>query len=371
MKQGRPNKPLLALMLAAYLALGTAWAKAPSTKPGGGGSTTVSHTARQARPISLGVSGGNVLDLANGYCCSGTLGALVEDAAGTQYILSNTHVFAGDSAAGGNGDVSRVGDPIDQPGLVDIRCQDVPADYVAYVSDWAPLIPGGTSSVDAALAEVVPGMVKPTGDILEIGTISSTPAPAQINQAVKKSGRTSGVTTGKVVALDATVTVTYGTECAGPSYVSTFTGQILVSPGKFLKSGDSGSLMLENKPANPCAVGLLFAGSSRVAVANPIQDVLDTFGMTLVGAASAAAGAAETPLTGASEASKAKAKASAALLSVPGAVGHAVGSSGTHPNRAVIKVLVEEITPEAQKAAPRAVEGIPVELLAVGEIVAY
>ena len=53
--------------------------------------TTTSHTARMPRPIELGVSGGNANDLANGYCCSGTLGALVTKN-GIQYILSNSHV---------------------------------------------------------------------------------------------------------------------------------------------------------------------------------------------------------------------------------------------------------------------------------------
>src|SRR5262245_33225684 len=42
--------------------------------PGGG----VSHTAKQTPPIQLGTSGGWRFDLANGYCCGGTLGCLVK-----------------------------------------------------------------------------------------------------------------------------------------------------------------------------------------------------------------------------------------------------------------------------------------------------
>src|SRR5438093_6111850 len=38
---------------------------------------SVSHTAKQAPPIQLGTSGGWSKDLANGYCCGGTLGSLV------------------------------------------------------------------------------------------------------------------------------------------------------------------------------------------------------------------------------------------------------------------------------------------------------
>jgi hypothetical protein len=57
-------------------------------KPPGGG---VSHTARQTPPIQLGTSGGWTYDLANGFCCGGTLGSLVR-IGNTQYILSNYHV---------------------------------------------------------------------------------------------------------------------------------------------------------------------------------------------------------------------------------------------------------------------------------------
>lgn len=49
---------------------------------------------------------------------------------------------------------------------------------------------------------------------------------------------------------------------------------------------------------------------------------------------------------------------------MPGAVGHAVGAG----NGGVIQVLVQELTPGAQAAAPRQLEGVPVVLVEVGEI---
>jgi hypothetical protein len=63
----------------------------------------------------------------------------------------------------------------------------------------------------------------------------------------------------------------------------TFTGQIVIlNRGKrFLNSGDSGSLMVENVSTNPRAVGLLFAGSSTSAIANPIGQVLPNLGAPL------------------------------------------------------------------------------------------
>jgi hypothetical protein len=90
----------------------------------------VSHTAKQTRPIQLGTSGGWRYDLANGYCCGGTLGSLVQ-IGGKQYILSNYHVFESDIVDGGNGIVAETGDPIIQPGLIDVGCNENNAQNVA------------------------------------------------------------------------------------------------------------------------------------------------------------------------------------------------------------------------------------------------
>ena len=68
----------------------------------------------------LGSSGGNNNDFdekGNNIvdCCSGTLGALIQDASGRQYLLSNNHVLA-------RSDQATVGDTIVQPGLIDNNC---------------------------------------------------------------------------------------------------------------------------------------------------------------------------------------------------------------------------------------------------------
>jgi hypothetical protein len=251
-----------------------------SKKPGGGGG--VSHTVRQTPPIQLGTSGGWGYDLANGYCCGGTLGALIQ-IGGTQYLLSNYHVLASDSISGGNNRVATGGDPIIQPGLIDAGCNAGNAQNVASLySNWS--LP--FANVDAAIAAATPGMVRTDGSILEIGTLSAQTVRASINQQVKKSGRTTGLTGSTVSAINATVSVAYDNECAGSTaFTKTFTGQIITknSGSSFLAAGDSGSLMVENKSTNPRAVGLLFAGSSTLAVANPIGDVLSYFGAAMVG----------------------------------------------------------------------------------------
>lgn len=245
----------------------------------GGG---VSHTAKQTAPIQLGTSGGWRYDLANGYCCGGTLGALVQKG-GTQYVMSNYHVLQADIVSGGNNRVAQTGDPVIQPGLIDVSCNAAIAQNVATLFGPASL-PG--SNVDVAIGAVISGMVRTDGAILEVGTISSTTVAASLNKAVKKSGRTTGLTRSKVSGLNATISVAYDNECAGGSaFTKTYTGQIVIanSGSKFLAGGDSGSLMVEDVSTNARAVGLLYAGSSTTAIANPIGQVLSFLGATMVG----------------------------------------------------------------------------------------
>lgn len=247
-------------------------------KPGSG----VSHTAKQTLPIQLGTSGGWSKDLANGYCCGGTLGSLVS-IGGVQHILSNYHVLEADIVAGGNGTVATTGDSVIQPGLIDINCTAANGQSVATLVKRSSL-PG--SNVDCAIAQVVPGAVASNGAILEIGPISSQTVGAALNQKVKKSGRTTGLTNSSISGLNATISVAYDNECAGgAAFTKTFTGQIVISNrgSRFLAGGDSGSLMVEDVTTKPRAVGLLYAGSSSTAIANPIGDVLSFLGATMVG----------------------------------------------------------------------------------------
>jgi len=233
----------------------------------------------QDRPIWLGTSGGNIYDRSALYCCSGTLGALVFDGS-TYYILSNNHVMAlvNDGA---------VGDPISQPGNIDIGCYPQPEHTVAYLSDFVPIkfakgrrVPANV--VDAAIAEIVPGTVMADGSILGIGPVNSTTVPASIGLNVKKSGRTTGLTVGTVQAIDWSGYVGYSKEC-GSSAVNRayFVGQIVITDGSFSDGGDSGSLVVENVHLSPQAVGLLFAGSVTHTLANPIDAVLDSVGVTM------------------------------------------------------------------------------------------
>ncbi len=248
---------------------------------GKGSTGGVSHTTKQIPPIQLGTSGGWTYDKNTSYCCGGTLGALVQRG-GVQYVLSNSHVLWGDIVMGANNKVVVAGDPVVQPGLFDLGCNASLGQQVGTISG-GPSLPG--SNVDVGIAQVVPGMVRTDGAILEIGTISASPVSAFVGQQVKKSGRTTNLTRSSVSGLNATITVSFTNECSGATYSQIFTGQILVknSKGAFLQSGDSGSLLVEDVASNPHAVGLMFASSSTTAVANPIGDVLNYLGATLVG----------------------------------------------------------------------------------------
>ena len=242
------------------------------------------NTAKQTPPIQLGTSGGWSFDLANGYCCGGTLGSLIQ-VNGVQYIMSNYHVLESDIVSGGNNLVATSGQPVIQPGLSDVNCNSASAQSVGTLVKLSSL-PG--SNVDVSVAQVSPGMVSPDGAILGIGTLSKNTVTAALRQGVKKSGRTTGLSSSSISGLNATISVAYDNECAGgAAFTKTFTGQIVIANrgSKFLNSGDSGSLMVENVSTNPRAVGLLYAGSSTTAIANPINEVLTFVGGKLGGTA--------------------------------------------------------------------------------------
>ena len=139
---------------------------------------------------------------------------------------------------------------------------------------------GGDNEVDAAIALSRIDLLGNATPSNGYGTPKSTTKTASIKMAVQKYGRTTGLTSGKIYAMNATVNVGYDVGTAK------FVGQLIISPGTFSAGGDSGSLIVtksrtaseNNKP-----VGLLFAGSNLYTIANPIDAVLDFFDVTIDG----------------------------------------------------------------------------------------
>jgi len=100
------------------------------------------------------------------------------------------------------------------------------------------------------------------------------PTPAM---SVVKSGRSTGVTEGQIIAVGVDVKVNYGT-LFSPKYAY-FKDQILIEGKRFLQPGDSGSAVLEKDTKKP--VGLLFAGSpsGTHGWANPMSKVFEMLGL--------------------------------------------------------------------------------------------
>ncbi|MGH2620625.1 MAG: hypothetical protein ACRDHG_08665 [Anaerolineales bacterium] len=230
---------------------------------------------------------------------AGTLGTAVRDrASGERLILSNNHVLA-------NSNQANVGDAVLQPGAIDggspnsdtlarlerfveIQFNQEPptcgiAKLVAdLLNGLARLVgsrhrlrviqenPQAINRVDAAVARPVnPADLLP--EILDIGEVQGTLVPT-LGMAVRKSGRTTGYTTGQINVIDTTVTVSYG-----ESRTARFEGQFVTTP--MSQGGDSGSLLVDGE--TPRAVGLLFAGSAQATIYNPIQDVLEALQIDL------------------------------------------------------------------------------------------
>ena len=209
---------------------------------------------RRVRPAPAGVSIGHY------QVSAGTFGALVRHG-GDVSILSNNHVLANEGKA-------QAGDPILQPGTYDGGRVD--RDTIAHLADAVKLEAEATNLADAAIATpVVKDDVAP--EVLHIGRVRGDAEP-EIGLAVRKSGRTTRVTSGRVSATDVTLRVGY------PDGFLVFADQFLIrgDPDRFSGPGDSGSLIVD---AGNRAVGLLFAGSPFVTVANRWSNVAKALGV--------------------------------------------------------------------------------------------
>ncbi len=226
---------------------------------------------------------------------AGTLGCLVKKD-GRFVILSNNHVLANSNAA-------EIGDPILQPGPYDGG--RYPDDHIADLEQFIPInisglpsdcpVATGTANflnsiarlfgssvqlqainqqatenlVDAAIARPLnPEDVK--NEIIDIGTAQGT-VDAELGMAIKKSGRTTGFTTGEIQQVDVTVNVQYG-----EGQIAQFTDQFMA--GAMSQGGDSGSAVLDDSNN---LVGLLFAGSDTSTIMNRIQNVFSALGVSL------------------------------------------------------------------------------------------
>ena len=229
-------------------------------------------------PLRGGISIGPCRAI-GGYVYTGTLGAIVRDnVSGNPMLLSNFHVMCVDNGWS-------VGDTMAQPSRPDGGI--CPADVVGTLQR-ASL--GG--KVDCAVASHAARgyacSIEDIGLLMYPGT-----AMASEGLAVRKRGRTTGLTYGIVDTVDLTVKIDYGD---GLGEV-TLTNQIGIEVDstqnpQFGISGDSGSVVVNDERK---VVGLYFAGNMEetdaqgnvivpegtYGVANPIQAVLDALNVRI------------------------------------------------------------------------------------------
>jgi hypothetical protein len=193
------------------------------------------------------------------YCSSGTLGDVTHNS--QPYILSNAHVLALDY----NANFVPIGsNPTWQAGGADTNCGSSAYNVVGNLSNYIPITFMDTSannSADAAIANVNPGITYSQGKELNnrnngFYTVSGL-TTVNSGDSVRKSGRTTGVTTGRVLTNSATVQVWYtNTQWAY------FKDQIVVYGSRFSAPGDSGSVVDKNGQW----AGLLFAGGGSYTI---------------------------------------------------------------------------------------------------------
>lgn len=244
---------------------------------------------KEMRPARPGISIGHYL------VSAGTFGAVAYDGTtGEPLILSNNHVLANSSA--GDNARAKEGDPVYQPGTYDggnakdtighllrfvpIHAESQPVECTwAHATEWLAnrilqtfhrryrlrfeRLAERVNLVDAAVARPIdPKLLDPY--IVGLGYIRGV-AEIEPGQVIRKSGRSSGVNSGVVRAIRATLNVSLGD--AG---IAQFDDQIVTTP--MAQPGDSGSVGLNE--ANEI-VGLLFAGSAESTIYNRIQHVME------------------------------------------------------------------------------------------------
>ncbi len=199
-----------------------------------------------------------------GYVYSGTLGAIVTDgASGDKAALTNFHVACVD-------DGWSVGDRQVQPSRGDTGVP--PGD------EFGAILRAVLSShVDGAVVSIDAGR-STSSTIVDIGTVNGT-TTATLGMAVRKRGRTTGLTYGSVDGLALSVSVDYGDGLG----VHVLTGQVSITTDTtknpvFSDHGDSGSVIVDSTGA---VVALLFAGAGTNTVGNPITDVLSELNISI------------------------------------------------------------------------------------------
>ncbi len=200
---------------------------------------------------------------------AGTLGIRVTrtaaNGAAEPFVLSNAHVLAGLNAG-------HAGDAALQPSEADLGSD---SDVIARLADFEALRVDDIAPniMDAAIATPSSPDAVASG-VYGIGEIPTWRAleDVRIGMPVAKVGRTSGLTTGVVLAVGVTYKIDYGL-----SRPLIFHDQIMTTP--MASGGDSGSVLV-GLGARRSVVGLILAGSDRMTIATPIEAIHERFNVS-------------------------------------------------------------------------------------------
>jgi len=198
---------------------------------------------------------------------SGTLGMVTYD----DKILSNAHVIAIEPDTS---DFLDIGTAIIQPGSGDggrggAKVGEL-EDYMSIDFD-----PGAENYADAAIGSIDDGVDASYGEQFgEVGNYWIEGwTEVSFADTVRKSGRTTGVTTGQVINTNVSVYVKYGGQ------VTRFVDQISVAQDNwsFAGPGDSGSAVDKDGEF----VGLVFAGTENYAYVNKAEHIIGRLGVAV------------------------------------------------------------------------------------------
>jgi hypothetical protein len=247
-------------------------------------SPTFNPGARLARPFPIGVSG-----TSSSTGCSpqppagGTIGCRLKDSQGNVYALGCNHDFAAENKG-------LIGDFCYQPGSDDALFDLIPgcagSDVFGTLFAFKTIDfrffnnPGVMNRIDAAVIKTDRTMLENSTPDPPIGygkPRTLTVKNPTLGLGVQKYGKATGLTTGVITGINQIITGVYF------SGLARFSGQMEITQTNFQVFnlfGDSGALVVT---MDRLPVGLLFSTIIIFGNANPIQEVLDFFGMQIDG----------------------------------------------------------------------------------------
>jgi len=200
---------------------------------------------------------------------SGTLGMVTYD----DKILSNAHVIAIEPKTD---NFLALGTDIIQPSCGDGGGS---GDKVGELADYIPIDfgPGAENYADAAIGSIDDGVAASPGEQFGEGGNYWIEGWTEVSEGdiIRKSGRTTGVTTGEVINTNASLWLKYGDQ------IARFVDQIEVAQDNwsFAEAGDSGSAVDKDGEF----VGLVFAGTDTgdIVWINKAEHIIDGLGITV------------------------------------------------------------------------------------------